>query len=852
MLAFPHGSTPLTRTLPHWQGHAELVSASAIIIQKKTIFEKNESPKMKILFPIIALAISTTIAQAQLTDAPCQQLKKSALIQSASNKNSTTSITNLTSDTIHAAHYAIYIDTLNYATKSLRAHTTVKLFSKQNNVTNISLSLLKLTVDSIVSGNQLLSYSYNDTTLSITPTNILNQNDSIILSVYYHGAPKQDASGWGGFYFSGNYAFNLGVGFDSDPHNVGKMWFPCIDEFTDRATYEFHITTASTSKAFCNGELQSQTNNPNGTITWNWFLDKAIPTYLACMAVAPYYTLEQNINGIPVEFAVMPTDTAKTLLTFQHLPQVLTAFENAWGPYPFNKVGYSVVPFNSGAMEHASQITIGATFINGTLNYETLWAHELSHMWWGDKVTCETAGDMWLNEGWASYNEAFINQAIYGQTAYKDWIRTNHRKVLQSAHIIDGSYLSFINVPHAYTYGTTVYNKGADAVHTLRYYMQDSAFFNACQYHLNQRAYNSSNSYQLRDNLTASSGIDMTRFFDDWIFTEGFPHFSIDSVTYQPGGLDHYFVHVRQRSKGNNHLYKMPIEINLTDGVNDTTFTFVMDSATQTFHCPIFFNATWISLDRGEKISDAITDYEKNITTIGFVLMPETNVKLEVLALGSFNPTIRIEHNWVAPDNWKQSNPGIRISDYHYWKVDGLFDNQFLCKAAFTYNGSTNTNTGYLDNTLITTSEDSLVMLYREGAGSDWQIVSGYTMNYGGSHTDKIGTLTIDTLKRGEYTLAMRDYTVSINEHAKADKPILKVQPNPVGQSCHIEFDLKGKKQALLQIYDSTGNVVKEFSVYAHQTFINWDVYEIKNGSYIAKLCIDDKTNATAKFIIAK
>lgn len=811
---------------------------------------------MKTFLLLIGICFSTpVIAQtghAELSNAPCHDLKNNLVTRTNGLKNTTSSLTNLTSDTIHVDHYSINIDTLDFSAKTIKAHTSVKVFAKLNSVNNISLSLLKLSVDSIVADNQLLTYSYNDTVLSITPNNVLNLNDSITLTVYYRGAPKQDASGWGGFYFSGNYAFNLGVGFDADPHNYGRVWFPCIDEFTDRATYEFHITTAATSKAFCNGALQSQTTNPNGTITWNWLLDKTIPTYLACMAVAPYYTLQQNLNGIPVEIALMPSDTANALLTFQHLPQVLTAFENAWGPYPFNKVGFSLVPFNSGAMEHASQITIGSAYINGSLSYETLWAHELSHMWWGDKVTCETAGDMWLNEGWASYNEAFLKQSIYGATAYKDWIRTNHRKVLQSAHIIDGSYLSLINVPHAYTYGTTVYNKGADVTHTLRYYMQDSAFFNACKYHLTQRAYNSSSSYQFRDNLTASSTINMNRFFDDWVFTEGFPHFSIDSVTYVPGGLDHYFIHVRQRSKGNNHLYQMPIEINLTDGTIDTTFTFVMDSVTQTFHCPVLFIPTWFSIDRGEKISDAITDYEKNITTTGAVLMPETNVKLEVLSLGSFNPTVRIEHNWVAPDGWKQSNPGIRLSDYHYWKVDGLFDNQFLAKAAFSYNGSNNANNGYLDNTLITTKEDSLVMLYREGTAADWQIVSSYSINYVGSHTDKIGVLTIDTLKRGEYALAIRDYTVSINELVENQKPFLQVQPNPVGQSCHIEFDLKGRKQAVLQIIDVRGNLVKDFKVYAHQTFINWDVNEIPNGSYFAKLCVDDQIAINTKFIIIK
>lgn len=193
--------------------------------------------------------------------------------------------------------------------------------------------------------------------------------------------------------------------------------------------------------------------------------------------------------------------------------------------------------FTAGAMEHATNISIGRAFINGTLGYETLWAHELSHMWWGDKVTCKTDADMWLNEGWASFNEALFTQALYGNTAYKNWIRTNHRKVLQFAHISDGSYLALNAIPSDYTYGATAYQKGADIVHTLRNYLGDSLFKVGTQHYLDSFAYGNASSANLRDALTSATGINMNRFFDDWIFTPGFPHFSIDSVVYFPGGL---------------------------------------------------------------------------------------------------------------------------------------------------------------------------------------------------------------------------------------------------------------------------------------------------------------------------
>ncbi|QQR95216.1 MAG: hypothetical protein IPJ93_16215 [Bacteroidota bacterium] len=48
-------------------------------------------------------------------------------------------------------------------------------------------------------------------------------------------------------------AFNLGVGFTADPHNLGKVWFPCLDVFDDKSKYEFYITTPQTQKAYCNG-----------------------------------------------------------------------------------------------------------------------------------------------------------------------------------------------------------------------------------------------------------------------------------------------------------------------------------------------------------------------------------------------------------------------------------------------------------------------------------------------------------------------------------------------------------------------------------------------------------------------
>lgn len=806
--------------------------------------------KKNILFAIAILLTHTHLnAQKSNAVAGCQHTK----MQGQQFSRVSAPASGIT-DSITITHYAITIDTIAFTAQTIRANTLLTVKAKQNNITQVPLSLLQMNIDSIIINNAAATYSYNDTILRINLFSPLNNSDSVFIGVFYNGHPQQDASGWGGFYFSAGAAFNMGVGFDAVPHNLGKVWYPCVDEFTDKSTYEFFITTASNKKAYCNGYLNNQTTNANGTITWHWKMNNKIPTYLSSIAVGSYVSWIRNINGIPIEIAAAVADTSAVAVTMQHLPTAITAFSNAYGPYPFNKVGYTLVNFGSGAMEHATNIHIGQAFMTTGLAYETLWAHELSHMWWGDNVTCTTAEDMWLNEGFASFNEAFFTQAQYGDSLYKNWIRTNHRKVLQFAHINDGSYLTMNNIPQNYTYGYHVYQKGADVVHTLRNYMGDSLFFEGCRdYHAN-RAYGNASSIDLRDELTTSAGISMNRFFDDWILTPGFPHFSIDSVVYVPGGLDHYYVYTKQKTKGNNnHIYQMPVDITFSNGIQpDTTVTVVIDSATNVFHIPLgFYPATWIALDRREKISDAISDFERTVTVTGNVSMPETNTQLIVQNAGNGTTRIRTEHHWVAADPFKRSNPGVRLSDYHYWSVDGNWDSTFHSKCSFIYNGSNSLTAGHIDNTFITGTEDSLKLFFRSSAADDWYVVGATTHNMGNPN-DKVGSFTVDSLKKGEYVLGYLDYTVGLNSETtnKSLAKVISVAPNPAKHTCRINFSLPERSNAIIQLCNVKGEVVDQVVVYSHQEFIDWDCSGKPAGTYLCSMISKHASTEAIKIVV--
>ena len=154
---------------------------------------------------------------------------------------------NLRSDTFDILKYTINLEIGNSITKLIKGNTAVRFAPKLNNRTFIRLDLLKLTIDSVKESLTTLTYTYNDTILKINFTAAKNTIDTSTITVYYKGIPQGDPAGWGGFYFDnhgGNqYAYNLGVGFGAKPHNYGRVWFPCFDNFVERSKYEFNITS---------------------------------------------------------------------------------------------------------------------------------------------------------------------------------------------------------------------------------------------------------------------------------------------------------------------------------------------------------------------------------------------------------------------------------------------------------------------------------------------------------------------------------------------------------------------------------------------------------------------------------
>lgn len=760
------------------------------------------------------------------------------------------------SDTIDVINYDVFLDITDYSGQTIKGHCEVTFKSLQPNVSSIMLDLLSMTIDSIKQNNLNLTYSYNDTLLNINLSTILNQNETDSLTVYYHGAPQQDASGWGGWYWQGNYSYNLGVGFDADPHNYGRVWHPCFDNFVERATYDISILTNNGKSAYANGEIESENSIGIDSTIRKWHMPNEIPTYLACVAVADYVHVNQSyispVTGdtTPIYLIAEPTDTTNLKNSFVNLTNAISTYESNYGPYMWNKVGYHLVPFNSGAMEHATSIAYPLATANGSTQYETLMAHELSHHWWGNLVTCRTSGDMWINEGMASYSEKLFLESVYGNEAYLNEVKSNHLRVLQFAHIDDGGYYALHGIPHNITYGTTTYDKGADVVHTMRSYFGDSLFFFGLKTFLSNNLYEDVDADDFLNHLNSISGINATDFFNDWIFNPGFPGFEIDTMqTTQNGSNYDVYVSIEQKLLAAPAFYQnVPMNITFVfDDWHEETFNLIANGQRTSFETNLPDEPVYCYLNKGDKISTAVTGSDFIIKNPGII---DDNYSMFKITTNSITDSVklRVEHHWIAPDQMKDGDNFFLyyLSPERYWRISGVNMNNINATGRIFIDGRSNSSTRK-DVGLVAYPgfhEDSLKVFHRVDATDDWQLVSTFSINPLGSSLDGYCFIDIENIVAGEYTVGWKHSNVNIEETSKGKRFLL--YPNPTNHSITIDIPNEmGMKK--IAIYDLNGKLV--YQKQSNQTKVSINTSNFEKGSYLLSITEGGKFIGSQQFI---
>lgn len=720
-------------------------------------------------------------------------------------------------------HYEINLWDFNFTSHTLQGEAFVDITVTEPTNTFV-LELKSLTVtDAATDSYSVTSFSQDGDFLTIVIDENANAGETLTLDVRYGGSTFSET--WGGVEWWGNdYVYTLGVGFDSQPHNLGKTWFPCVDNFTDKATYSLVITVTNDKKAICGGNHVNTLDNGDGTSNWYWEIPQDVATYHPSFAIGDYVVWEDVYHGIerdiPVEVYVKPAQINSVPGTFVHVKDIAAFYEENFGPYPFNRIGY--VCTGKGCMEHIDNIAITPGVITGNTTQEEYVAHELSHMYFGNMVTCSTAGDMWLNEGFAQFCGLFYRVGVYGEDDFQENMSTLINKITNWCKS-ESHWIPLNNMPLDMTYDSdAIYDRGAVIVNTMMNYMGRENFLTGIRHYLETYSYGASSSEQLRDALTEATGIDMNGFFDNYVFIGGMPHYSVDIAEVTPNG-NQYDTHIKT-----SYWHVGPSHLGMNNRVEVTfvgadcqlqTQMVCWDGMEDDQVVTLDFEPIAAFVDYYNRFLDAKTD--GNLTATAPASLTQGKFKASVNSVTD-SVMLRLEDHCIGPDNDPEI-PYLTLSTCHYWNFFRNDIGEATVNAQISF-----TNSGQ-DGDIIQTENDSAVLLYRSDINDTW-----HTIPYTQEGNWKIGRFNVTDVQTGQYTIGVIDKMIwSVN---KQSTQLLNIYPIPSQGFLTVETE-----PADYQITNLSGQTVMTGRVESKRV----DISRLSSGTYFIII-----NGITKKFIV--
>jgi len=491
--------------------------------------------------------------------------------------------------------YDLVLD-VNQNNHTLGGTTTIVARVLDGPLTTMELNLQgNMSVSAATSGGQATSETQAGNLLTVDLDRAYAAGEEVTVTVTYAGNPESDAFGWS------NYGGDPLIWTLSEPYGA-RRWWPCKDLNTDKAdSVDLHVTVDDDLIVATNGLLVDETVPAPGKKTYHWQTRYAIPTYLVSLAIHPYSVFSHEYHGLdgqatmPVDHYVIPDYQGQATSGYAPTVAMITAFAEAFGEYPFieEKYGHAHFPWGGG-MEHQTLSSMTYSYYGSYLV-----AHELAHQWWGDMITCADFGHIWLNEGFATWCEAYWQEVLNGAEAYRE-------EMADAAYYGPGTV--FVEDPSnfydIFDYSLT-YQKASWVVHMLRGVLGDEDFFAGLHLYRDNYKYSSATTEQFQEMMEQASGRDLESFFQQWIYGGGYPRYAVNWTTNPGAGGTHVQVRIEQTQSG--QVFDMPVEVRLAAMLGGQSFKVENNSRVQYYDFTVAGSVSGLTLDPNDWILCEVT-----------------------------------------------------------------------------------------------------------------------------------------------------------------------------------------------------------------------------------------------------
>lgn len=383
----------------------------------------------------------------------------------------------------------------------------------------LKIDARNLQIDRVSLNNVSAKYDYKKQLITVIPPYQVGPNKLVI---DYHGQPKQALYFWGDFLDHSRFDQQI---WTQGQGKYSSNWVPSFDDPTEKVVFSVAITADSRYQAYSNGSLQTEKHGADGSITWQYAMEKPMSSYLLMLAVGQFWNQTiKSKSGVPIAMYVAKGDEAHWEPTYRHSKEIFDILEAETGvPYPW-KV-YRQIPvrdFLYAGMENTTSTLFAQDFVVDSIGYNdrrysNVNAHELAHQWFGDLVTAHSGKHHWLQEGFATYFALLAERKLFGDD-YFYYQMYRHAVALKNNAKHDS-----IPILSEKASSLSYYQKGAWALFDLHQKMGDKKWKKCIRTYLKKYAFGTVTTDDFLKIVRETSQLDTDLFQKEWLESAQFP-----------------------------------------------------------------------------------------------------------------------------------------------------------------------------------------------------------------------------------------------------------------------------------------------------------------------------------------
>ena len=403
------------------------------------------------------------------------------------------------------------------------------------------------------------NYTYENNKIKIAPSSKEGRNRSF--KIQYRGIAERglviDTTKFGERSFFG----------DNWP-NLARHWLPSVDHPSDKATIEFRITAPEHYDVVATGKKIEESNLDNGYKLTVYKEPAPVAMKVVTIGVTKFASrLLDEVEGIPVSAWVYPENRLDGFSDYSVATKVMKYFIDNIGPYSYAKLANMQAKTQWGGLENAGTISYFENSVTGKNEVEGLIAHEIAHQWFGNSASENDWNHVWLSEGFATYFAILYQESVYGDEKRKEELALDKKQIIDyyeknPSPIVDPSITDPMKV-----LSTNTYQKGGWVLNMLRHKLGDETFWKGIRAYYKKYQNLNAMTSDFQQTMEEVSGENLSNFFQQWIFTKGYPELKWD-WKYKKGKI---IINLSQTQ--DHHIFDFPLEIDIQKDGKSTLST---------------------------------------------------------------------------------------------------------------------------------------------------------------------------------------------------------------------------------------------------------------------------------------